>query len=122
MGTTSYCDGGLEMMLHRSLGQDDGRGLGEGHVYQRVRLTSNLLTLSQYRVKESNIASIQQWILVGTVENAELSRRRLSLQQDHPLTAITPTQLPSGFLWPNHFVNSYIPLERNYSLRDRHRR
>jgi len=93
MGTTSYCDGGLEMMLHRSLGQDDGRGLGEG-------------------VKESNIASIQQWILVGTVENAELSRRRLSLQQDHPLTAITPTQLPSGFLWPNHFVNSYIPLER----------
>lgn len=91
MGTTSYVDGGLELMLHRHLSQDDGRGLGEG-------------------VRDHNVVTIQQWLMLGHTEDAELHRRRLSLQQDHPLTPVTITKAPETFVWSDHFVNSYTPL------------
>jgi hypothetical protein len=46
MGTTSYVDGGLELMLHRHLTQDDGRGLGEGYTPKRLAFSGNALCAS----------------------------------------------------------------------------
>lgn len=64
------------------------------------------------RVRDTNVVTIQQWLMLGKIEDSELHRRRLSLQQDHPLTPITLTQQPgTDFKWDNHFVNYYAPLK-----------
>jgi alpha-mannosidase II len=91
MGTSSHVEGGLEIMLNRHLTQDDGRGLGEG-------------------VQEHEPVTVQQWLMLGHAEDAELHRRRLSLQQNHPLMPITLKQAPTPFVWADHFVNSYAPM------------
>jgi hypothetical protein len=61
-------------------------------------------------VRDNNVVTIQQWLMLGHTADAELHRRRLSLQQDHPLTPVTITKAPETFVWADHFVNSYTPL------------
>jgi hypothetical protein len=61
-------------------------------------------------VRDNNLVTIQQWLMLGHIADAELHRRRLSLQQDHPLTPVTITKAPETFVWADHFVNSYTPL------------
>jgi hypothetical protein len=61
-------------------------------------------------VQEHEPVTVQQWLMLGHAEDAELHRRRLSLQQNHPLMPITLKQAPTPFVWADHFVNSYAPM------------
>lgn len=65
-GVTSDVSGSLEIMLHRNLGQDDGRGLSEP-------------------VQDSSSTSTTHWIVFGSVKASETRRRMLSIMLEHPL-------------------------------------
>lgn len=69
MGVTSLQDGELEIMMHRHLLIDDGRGLAEA-------------------VSDSSVVKLTTWIIVDTPTATTEVRRHLSILLNHPMTTL----------------------------------
>jgi hypothetical protein len=92
MGCTSDSKSSLEMMLHRSLAQDDGRGLSEP-------------------VTDGSTTSTTHWILYDTIAESELRRRKLALMLEHPLKSLFTTYSNSFEDWTSSYSLLYAPLK-----------
>jgi len=90
-GATSDAVGSLEVMVHRWLAQDDGRGLSE-------------------QVHDETTANIPHWIILDSIEASERRRERLSLYLEHPLImmAASTTEETVG-TWLNKYNSVFRP-------------
>eukprot|EP01114_Cavostelium_apophysatum_P007845 TRINITY_DN2004_c0_g1_i3.p1 TRINITY_DN2004_c0_g1~~TRINITY_DN2004_c0_g1_i3.p1 ORF type:complete len:1212 (-),score=393.06 TRINITY_DN2004_c0_g1_i3:43-3678(-) len=92
MGGSSPHDGTIEMMLHRSCGQDDGRGLSEA-------------------MSDSATISVRQWLLSDSTQVLEHERRRLAYYLEHPIRISHSETGASSDYWQNNFEATYEPLK-----------
>jgi len=94
-GATSDTGGSLEIMLHRNLQQDDGRGLSE-------------------RVDDTTTIIFPHWILLDTISVSEYYRKKLSLMLQHPLRMVFDESNIEYSEWRSKFQTSFHPLEQDF--------
>jgi hypothetical protein len=107
MGATSLRDGQLEMMMHRHLTRDDGRGLGEPN-------------------NDRSVVDLTTWILYDEPEVSTEVRRTLSLALNNPLQILHGENDPLR-LWSESYLTTYSALKEAFpenvhllSLKARH--
>eukprot|EP01116_Phalansterium_solitarium_P016044 TRINITY_DN3630_c0_g2_i1.p1 TRINITY_DN3630_c0_g2~~TRINITY_DN3630_c0_g2_i1.p1 ORF type:complete len:1254 (-),score=450.47 TRINITY_DN3630_c0_g2_i1:473-4234(-) len=92
VGVSSPNPGQLELMLHRALGQDDGRGLSEA-------------------ANDRAPATVHQWLYVDRASQAEQNRKRLQLHLEHPLRIVHGLGQAEGYKsWTDKYNAQYLPL------------
>lgn len=92
MGVTSPSNGVLEVMLHRSLERDDGRGLSEG-------------------VRDTSTVPIKHWIMLQDTPVASKWRPRSQLFLEHPLrTVFSYDESDQIDTWLSKYYAIYSPL------------
>jgi len=69
VGSSSLGEGQLENMMHRNLGQDDGRGLGEPNY-------------------DGNVIEVTTWLMFDSPTSSVASRRKTSLSVNHPINIL----------------------------------
>jgi hypothetical protein len=90
-------DGSLEFMIHRNLGQDDGRGLSE-------------------RVDDNSVVYSYHWLMLEPSQETEIRRQRMQLMLEHPLRLVSAKEsVGSVEEWVEQYGTQYSPLESKFS-------
>lgn len=90
-GVTSLASGQLEIMLHRQLMQDDGRGLAEPN-------------------RDASRVNFANWLAVGPATAVHALRRPLALVLENPLTLLRAAQPWARAHWRELFATGFAPL------------
>eukprot|EP01117_Protostelium_nocturnum_P002404 TRINITY_DN1308_c0_g1_i1.p1 TRINITY_DN1308_c0_g1~~TRINITY_DN1308_c0_g1_i1.p1 ORF type:complete len:1186 (+),score=397.13 TRINITY_DN1308_c0_g1_i1:18-3575(+) len=89
-GCTSNAEGALEIILHRSCGQDDGRGLGEA-------------------MRDGSIVYRRHWLLLESAARTETRRQQMQLKLEHPIRIVSGDLVnPSTF--STDYETEYSPM------------
>eukprot|EP01104_Vermistella_antarctica_P015687 TRINITY_DN5202_c0_g4_i2.p1 TRINITY_DN5202_c0_g4~~TRINITY_DN5202_c0_g4_i2.p1 ORF type:complete len:1225 (+),score=354.91 TRINITY_DN5202_c0_g4_i2:133-3807(+) len=94
-GVTSLGSGEIEVMLHRHLSRDDGRGLGEAVTDSTTHLTSHRIALESPELLEEH-------------------RRVWSLQLNNPLFILRGDTQQSVSEWTRLYPTKFTPLEQDF--------
>jgi len=93
MGSTSDSSGSLELMIHRQLGQDDGRGLGEA-------------------VADTSVIHNRQWLIFDDIEKVDQSKRRIYYFLEHPVRKVISAGASAIESWKAKFNGKFSPLQK----------